>query len=287
MASLKTRARQAAGELLFRTGLRSHRGGGLAILMYHAVTPSPIPDPMQMSIPAPLFASHMACLRELDVDILPLAEGARRLDQGDRLSVSVVFDDGFVGVHDHALGALVTHRIPTTVFITTGWIGQPQFPGGDSSLGRPMTWRELATLVAEGGCTIGSHGHTHRVMTHLGSGDAVDELRRSRDLIAANAGYAPREFAYPFGSYGTFDARTRDALMAERFEIGCTTVWGRNRPMDNRFELRRLRMSWCDSPRELRKSLAGCYDWYRLVQRLQAPASRAITDSRSERTVSR
>ena len=252
--------------------MSSTRAGGLAILMYHAVTARAIPDRMQMSISADLFASHMACLRSLNVEIVPLEEGVKRLRPGvrDRLTVSVAFDDGFAGVHEHALDALKTYRIPAPVFVTTGWVGKTAFPEGDPSLGRPLTWGEIATLAGEGGCRIRSHTHTHPRLTTVGETALVEELRRSRDLIAANVGYAPREFAYPFGSYDSFSARTRDVLAAEQFSLGCTTVWGRNSHNDDPLELKRLRMSWCDSPRELRKSLAGCYDWYRFIQRLQA-----------------
>ena len=54
------------------------------------------------------------------------------------------------------------------------------------------------------------------------------------------------------------------------FDLACTTVWGRNGRSADPLELRRLRVSWCDSPREVSKSLAGCYEWYRVVQRLQS-----------------
>ena len=271
-APWKTRARQAAGDVLFRAGGSPSRASGLAILMYHAVTARTIHDRMQMSVSADLFASHMACLRSLDIDIVPLREGVKRVGQavGDRLAVSVTFDDGFAGVYEHALDALKTYRIPATVFVTTSWVGKAAFPEGDPSLGRPLTWGEIATLAGEGGCRIGSHTHTHPRLTTVGDTALLEELRRSRDLIAANVGAAPREFAYPFGSYESFSARTQEALAAEQFALGCTTVWGRNFPNGDPLELKRLRMSWCDSPRELRKSLAGCYDWYRIVQRLQA-----------------
>jgi peptidoglycan/xylan/chitin deacetylase (PgdA/CDA1 family) len=270
MTPAKIQARHALGGLILLAGVRRLRTG-LAILMYHAVTAAPVRDAMQMSISAELFAAHMAFLQSLDVDILPLAEAARRLEWGARRPmVSVVFDDGFVGVHDHALPALVAHAIPATVFVTTGWIGEAAFPAGEPSLGRPMTWREVGTLVASGRCTIGGHGHTHRVLAAMSEHALRDEIRRTRDLIASHTGSPPREFAYPFGSYRTFDQRTREALAAEQFDIACTTVWGRNLPGDDPLALRRLRLAWCDSPREIWKAVSGCYDWYRTVQRLQA-----------------
>jgi len=83
----------------------------------------------------------------------------------------------------------------------------------------------------------------------------------------------PRAFAYPYGSYRTFDARTAALVKEEGFVAACTTVWGRQRRGDDPFAIRRMRVSWCDGPREVAKLLAGCYDWYRVVQRLQAGRS--------------
>jgi peptidoglycan/xylan/chitin deacetylase (PgdA/CDA1 family) len=124
-------------------------------------------------------------------------------------------------------------------------------------------------LVAAG-VSIGSHSDTHAVMARLSPAALDRELQGSRDAIADAIGRPPRTFAYPFGTYGTFDARTRDALMRAGYDVACTTVWGRNGADADPLALRRLRVSWCDSPREIRKSLAGCYEWYRVVQRLQA-----------------
>lgn len=244
--------------------------------MYHAVTRTEVRDGMQMSVSAAQFAAQMASLRALDIEVVSLAEGALRLRNGfDRLAVSVVFDDGFVGVYDQACEILATHRIPATIFVTTGWIGQSAFPGGDRLLGRPLTWNEVRALIESGTCSVGSHGSTHAVLARLSAPEIDMELRRSRDAITGETGHQPRHFAYPFGTYGTYDARTRRAVRTAGFDLACTTVWGRNGRSADPLELRRLRVSWCDSPREVSKSLAGCYEWYRVVQRLQSRGAMA------------
>jgi peptidoglycan/xylan/chitin deacetylase (PgdA/CDA1 family) len=268
---LKLAARQAAGEVIFRTPRPGRRGGRLAILMYHAVTAGDLRDGMQMSVSAAQFASHMASLRTLDADVVSLAEGVARLQQQtDRLAISVVFDDGFVGVHDYAAETLKANRIPATVFVTTDWVGRPAMPAADAALGRPMTWDEIRRLKETCDFTVGSHTATHPVLASLDAAHIQGELQHSREVIAGETGSQPHEFAYPFGTYGTFDARTRAGLEFAGYRIACTTVWGCNDRTSDPRELRRVRVSWCDSPREIRKSLAGSYDWYRTVQRLQA-----------------
>jgi peptidoglycan/xylan/chitin deacetylase (PgdA/CDA1 family) len=271
----RIRARQIAGELGYRLGVRRPPVGSLSILMYHAVTDRALDDRGQESIPQALFATHMASLRELGVIVLPLEEGVARLRQGALTGpvVSVVFDDGYVGVHDSALAALIQYQIPATIFLATAWMGGAGFPWASSALGRPLSWSEVATLVTEARCSIGSHTHTHPVLSRLAPAAVQDELRRSSEAIQDHAGVTPRIFAYPYGSYGTFNGRTRALLADAGFVVACTTVWGRYHPDDDPLAVKRIRLSWCDSVHELRKAMAGCYDWYRIVQRFQAFAA--------------
>jgi peptidoglycan/xylan/chitin deacetylase (PgdA/CDA1 family) len=120
------------------------------------------------------------------------------------------------------------------------------------------------------GMSIGSHTHTHPVLASL-TREAIDyEIVKSRDAIADRIGRRPEAFAYPFGSFRSFDARTRAAIEAHGFKVACTTVAGRNAPTTDPLALRRIRVSWCDGPGEIRRALAGCYDWYRCVQRMQS-----------------
>jgi peptidoglycan/xylan/chitin deacetylase (PgdA/CDA1 family) len=136
-----------------------------------------------------------------------------------------------------------------------------------------LTWSEVGRLVREAGCQVGSHTHTHPVLTALAEDRAREELRTSRAVIEERLRMAPTTFAYPYGSYGTFSARTRRLLVEEGFSIACLTLWGRHRANDDPLGVKRLRVSWCDTPLELQKSLAGCYDWYRLVQYRQGALS--------------
>ena len=272
MKTGRVRGRQALGGILHALGLKRPRPAALSVLMYHGVTADSLNDPGQQSLSASQFDGHMALLRDSGVEILPLEEGVVRVATPgwSGHAVSVVFDDGYAGVHDHALEALVRYRIPATLFLATQWIGQPDFPWAPASLGRPLSWPEVATLIKDGGCSIGSHTHSHRVLTALDSPTVRDELRRSRAAIEHHLGITSRTFAYPYGSYGTFDIRTRRIVSEEGFSVACTTVWGRHRRRDDPLAVKRIRMSWCDSNLEIAKTLAGCYDWYRFVQRLQA-----------------
>jgi len=279
MMTAKIRARQAVGRLM-AVGRHAPQAGTLTVLMYHAVTPEPFDDPGQMSVSIDRFKSHLAELAACGAPVVGLADGVRALRSGALTggAVSIVFDDGFVGVHDHAAPALADRHFPATAFVTTGWIGRDVMPLADTRLGPPMTWVEVAAL-AKAGFTIGSHTHTHPRLADLDVYDVRAELQRSRMAIAECLGHPPDTFAYPFGAFGTFDARTRDALAEEGFRVACTTVAGRNRRDADPLAIRRLRVSWCDGNGEIGRAVAGCYDWYRWVQRAQT-----VIRAGSERT---
>lgn len=268
--ALRLRARQALGEIAYRLGERRLLPNSLSILMYHAVTREDLRDPEQQSVSLRQFSDQMEALRNLDVRWLSLEEGLRSLKEGGQRNAmaSVVFDDGYVGVHDLALEVLARFRIPATLFLATERIGQLDFPGGSQRLGRPLTWPEVRVLIRETGCAVGSHGHSHRALARLATEEIRQEIRASRTSIEDRLNQACRLFAYPYGAPGTFDARTQEILSEEGFTVACTALWGRCRAGIHPLRLPRMRVSWCDTPHEMKKSLAGSYDWYSLFQRL-------------------
>jgi peptidoglycan/xylan/chitin deacetylase (PgdA/CDA1 family) len=270
MIGVKLGVRRALDGLAWAAGKRNIPTDSLSILMYHAVTAKTVDDAPQMSVSVARFAEHLRVLSEAPVDLLALDEAVTRLCDGtlDRAAATVVFDDGFVGVHDHAAELLAARRIPATVYVRTAHIGSNSFPEADAALGRPLTWDEVRALH-RGGIAIGSHTHSHPRLASLGPAEITRELQESRDRIGAEVGVTPHAFAYPFGAYGTFNGSTRQALMDEGFRSACTTVWGRNRGGQDVLELKRMRLSWVDRPDDLRRSLAGCHNWYRGVQRAQ------------------
>ena len=268
---LRLRARQTIGEIAYRVRPHTLPSGSLSVLMYHAVTRENLRDPEQQSVSLQQFSDQMETLQGMGVRWVSLEEGLRLLKKGHGFGtlVSVVFDDGYVGVHDLALEVLVRYRIPATLFLATEQIGRSAFPDSSPRLGRPLTWSEVQFLIRETGCAIGSHGHSHRVLTWLSSEKIREELKTSRATIENRVNQACRLFAYPYGAAGTFDARTEGLLSEGGFTIVCTALWGRCRAEVHPLRLPRMRVSWCDTPHELEKSLAGCYDWYRLLQLLQ------------------
>lgn len=104
----------------------------LAILMYHGVTPHPLPVRNWCHMPVAEFAAQMAFLAAT-YRLLPLSEVTGRMASGGRLpdlTACVTFDDGFRNVSTVAYPVLRMHGIPFTVFITTALAdtGAPPWP---------------------------------------------------------------------------------------------------------------------------------------------------------------
>ena len=100
---------------------------------------------------------------------LDLFAFVRTTDDG-KLKPEVTFDDGHVSNHDIAAPLLASHGIAATFFITVGWTATK--PGY-------MGWNELRALK-DAGHTIGAHGWSHTLLTHLNDSDLQRELSQSR-----------------------------------------------------------------------------------------------------------
>jgi peptidoglycan/xylan/chitin deacetylase (PgdA/CDA1 family) len=62
-----------------------------------------------------------------------------------------------------------------------------------------MTWDEVRVIAADPLCTIGAHTVHHFNVKALPEAEALAEMTRSADRIAAETGSRPRHFAFPYG----------------------------------------------------------------------------------------
>lgn len=97
------------------------------ILSYHRIA-SAAPDPWGMRVSPELFFEQMATVARIGTPV-SLAEFIRpRSDRalGER-KIAVTFDDGYLDNLEQALPVLREFRIPATVFVSTGYTGEPFF----------------------------------------------------------------------------------------------------------------------------------------------------------------
>lgn len=184
------------------------------ILMYHAVAHSPAPATHGLSVSPGAFAEQMELLRETGFTPLTTAALGTAWRTGAPLPmrpVLITFDDGYEGVHRHALPVLASLGFRATVFLSTGWLRGRHDEGG--ALDTMLDWDQVRELAAAG-TEIGGHSHTHPQLDQLDDARLGFEISYCREIIAAELGAAPDSFAYP---YGYSDRRVREAVGAAGF----------------------------------------------------------------------
>ncbi|MEU4203088.1 polysaccharide deacetylase family protein [Streptomyces sp. NPDC045470] len=184
------------------------------ILMYHAIAHAPSPAALDLSVTPRAFAEQMAVLDDRGFTPLTTAQlgtawrGGRPLPERP---VLITFDDGYEGVHRHALPVLSGHGFAATLFVSTGWLRGPYDTGG--ALDTMLDWDQTRELAAAG-LEIGGHSHTHPQLDQVSDDRLWFEVTRCKHLVADELGAPPVSFAYP---YGHSSRRVRRAVRGAGF----------------------------------------------------------------------
>lgn len=229
----------------------------MTILCYHEVDPA-WTSPLAVA-PAEFEAQAAWLARRGRVVGLDAVEdrlgGGRVLPRG---RVAITFDDGFAGVHTHALPVLRRLDLPATVFVVTATLAEPRrevdwvLGSVDRPL-RPLTTEQILEMRAAG-LRFGSHSHAHRVLTELGEKEMEQDLRRSREVLEDLLGEPARWVAYPRGRH---DARVRRAAIRAGFTHGFALPESPERP--DRMAIPRVGVYRGNGIRALRLKLAPWY----------------------------
>ncbi|MFH9432055.1 polysaccharide deacetylase family protein [Streptomyces sp. NPDC017615] len=174
-------------------------GTAVPILMYHAVAAAPNDATRALSVGPEAFAEQMALIGELGLTPLTTAGLAAHWRYRRPLParpVLITFDDGYEGVHRHALPVLAEHGFPATLFASTGWIRGPHDTGG--GLDAMLDWAQVREL-ADNGVEIGGHSHSHPELDQLDDAALDAELEHSTAILTDELGTRPESFAYPYG----------------------------------------------------------------------------------------
>ncbi|MFJ8113212.1 polysaccharide deacetylase family protein [Streptomyces sp. NPDC096132] len=224
------------------------------ILMYHAVADRPNDATRTLSVSPEAFAAQMAVIADRGLTPLTTAGLAARWREGRPLParpVLITFDDGYEGVHRHALPALARYGFPATLFVSTGWIKGAHDTGG--GLDTMLDWPQVRQL-ADAGVEIGGHSHSHPQLDQLDDLALRTELTRCRDIVADELGALPVSFAYPYG-YSSRRVRTavRENGFAQALAVGNTLA----RRAQGPYALRRVTVRRGTDAEEFERLLDG------------------------------
>lgn len=169
------------------------------ILMYHSVATAPNDATRALSVAPEAFAEQLTLLADQGFTPVNTATLAASWRSGGALPprpVLITFDDGYEGVHRHALPVLAKHGFASTLFVSTGWLRGAYDTGG--GLDTMLDWDQVRALAGEQ-MEIGGHSHTHPQLDQLDDDALRFELLRCKEIIADELGTRPASFAYPYG----------------------------------------------------------------------------------------
>ena len=247
----------------FKKYLSSSKEKQCRVFMYHSISDDFLfDDYSQMTTPLPLFEAQMAFLYENNyhiissnqmVDILILKKSF------PNKTVVLTFDDGFKD-NLKVLPVLEKYRFPATIFVTTSYIEK----------GAPyLSYKEIKFLTDSKLFTVGSHTLSHRVLRKLSDAELKREIMVSKKVLENIVLKPVSLFAYPFGSYGAYDKRAIRFLKQAGYKAAFSTIAGTNNEHQDRYQIKRTRISGFDTIPEFQKELLGAYDWYELWQRVR------------------
>lgn len=274
---LRVRIRQGLSALAHaRWRGQASIGGGIYILMYHSIPKDPLPDDaMQLTTPPATFLRHLEALAEAAIPVISMKEAVARLSASTSpkgRAVVITFDDGYIDVATEAAPLLAEFGFPATLFCLPAYhdvsTSFPFVPAG-RGYSPSLTWSDLCALQ-ELGWKVGVHSMTHQNLARLSPAQLREEIISSRSKAEERLGHRVNLFAYPFGSFHTFNSTTERVLREEGFVAACTNVAGVNTRPDL-FRLRRQRLSWVDAtPESFLRHLTPAYNWYAHYQRTQS-----------------
>lgn len=234
------------------------------VLMYHRVGTATNDWERKYCVSPAQFASQMRLLhdkghRACSIDsFVGWLGGDGTLPQGAFL---LTFDDGFLGVYEHACPVLAELGWPATVFLVSQLIGQRDvWTESENRAGQtqPLLDRMHVEAMASDGFAFHSHTRRHADLLTLGDTQLLDELAGSRTDLEDLLGQPVPYLAYPYGRY---DDRVRDAAIAAGYQAAFSVQPGFNRPGLDPYRVRRLDVWGTDSPAMLlRKMSLGTND---------------------------
>lgn len=222
------------------------------VLMYHGVDRvSARRDPYGMFVTPEAFRQQMETLVERgfvpvsEDDYLAAVDGAPL----PRKAVLITFDDGYVGVGEHAVPVLRELGLPSVLYVPADRVGATS-DWLEPGLRHPLMGAADLRAVREAGMAIGAHASDHCDLRGLSDADLdvqVGEARRHQESVV---GAPVRSFAFPYGHH---DERARAAVReagyagafgiydeADRFAIGRVDVNATDTLRTFRLKLRRM-----------------------------------------------
>ena len=185
------------------------------------------------------------------------------VDQEFSRKVVVTFDDAFSDFYESACPLLDKFKIPSTVFVPTGFIGgfnDWDFPFNKCQKKSVMNANQLQELHKTKLVDFGSHTIDHLRMSKLHVKEMRHQVAGSKSTLDDLLSTSVTMFAYPYGRLRDFSPLTTRILSEEGYEIGVTAHWGTRNSIRDILCLRRIYLRETDSESTIRSKIEGHFD---------------------------
>ncbi|EYE89716.1 hypothetical protein Q428_01020 [Fervidicella metallireducens AeB] len=165
-------------------------------------------------------------------------------------SVIITFDDVDESVYKNAFPILQKNKIPFTLFIITGRVGDKNFKGL-----RLCDWDMIKEMYQSNLVTVGTHTHNMHYLDKKNNPPFiktenvnlfVEDTIRSQETINNYLGFSPKYFSYPYG-FGI--PETDEKILKVGFELIFTLNPGIVKSDDPSFCIKRVlvnKYTWSD-----------------------------------------
>lgn len=231
-------------------------GGGVRVLLYHAIDDRDPADVMSLRVPPRQFAEQMTLLRDEGYAVVPLGALCNGPDASARARVAITFDDGYRS-QARAAATLRQFGFPATFFVTPRFLDGVREARNYSEAWGHFRWDDVATLI-EDGFEVGAHSMTHVDLRRCSAERLDEETAGAKRVLDERLGVEVRSFSYP---YGRHDPRVHRAVERAGYALACTSRYGSNRVPAPSYTVRRIEVAGRDSLRDFQWKLEGKYDW--------------------------
>lgn len=214
----------------------------IPVLLYHSVNDRAAPEDRPWTVSPATFAEHLDAVTasgRVAMTVSQIAEALRGERPLPARPVGITFDDGFSDNYD-ALFSLQTRGLVSTIYITTGEVGQRD----------RLSPRQVAELAGAPSVEVGAHAVRHRRLDELEIGDLNTEVTDSKSELEELARASVDSFAYP---HGAFDRRVRQAVMAAGYRSAAAVKNAISHDRDDPFAVAR----WTVTARTSAARIAG------------------------------
>ncbi|MFF3021276.1 polysaccharide deacetylase family protein [Gottfriedia sp. NPDC057948] len=159
--------------------------------------------------------------------------------------VLLTFDDVDQSVYRNAYPILKKNRIPFTIFLIMGQVGNNDYNGINLA-----NWKQINEMQKSGLATYGTHTYNLHYYNKNGQPPFIDtknikafqkDLRLATKTYKQHFGEQPHYFAYPYG-YGT--PQTDQTLINDGYKMIFSLRYGLNRPNDPTFFVKRILLTY-------------------------------------------